>query len=130
MNLSSYRHVGLTVTDLERSANWYRDTLGFSELFRESEGHRSAVIMSVPGTQLILGLVRFDDGATDAFSPFRTGLDHLCFGVASRADVIEWAAQLDERGVPHSGVVEMKTSPIVNFKDPDGIALAIAVSPV
>jgi hypothetical protein len=24
-------------------------------------------------------------------------------------------------------VVEMKTSPILNFKDPDGIALAIAV---
>jgi hypothetical protein len=24
-------------------------------------------------------------------------------------------------------VIEMKTSPIVNFKDPDGIALAIAV---
>jgi hypothetical protein len=40
-----------------------------------------------------------------------------------------WATRLDERGVVHSGVVEMKTSPIVNFKDPDGIALAIAVPP-
>ena len=37
--------------------------------------------------------------------------------------------RLDEHGIANSGVVEMKTSPILNFKDPDGIALAIAVPP-
>jgi hypothetical protein len=35
--------------------------------------------------------------------------------------------RLDEHGIANSGVVEMNTSPILNFKDPDGIALAIAV---
>jgi catechol 2,3-dioxygenase-like lactoylglutathione lyase family enzyme len=129
MTITGFRHVGLTVTDLERSAAWYAGVLGFRELFREAEGQRSAVIMGMPGTSLLLGLVHFSEGANDAFTPFRTGLDHLCFAVASREEVNAWASRLDEHGVSHSGVVEMKTSPIVNFKDPDGIALAIAVPP-
>lgn len=129
MNLTGFRHVGLTVSDLDRSAAWYVETLGFVELFRESEGQRTAVIMRVPGGDLVIGLVHFADGANDGFTPFRTGLDHLCFSVASRDAVNAWAAALDERGVPHSGVEEMKTGPILNFKDPDGIALAIAVPP-
>lgn len=85
--------------------------------------------MGLEGTSLMLGLVHFADGANDSFSPFRTGLDHLCLAVPGRREVEEWAARLDAQGVANSGVVEMKTSPIVNFKDPDGIALAIAVLP-
>jgi catechol 2,3-dioxygenase-like lactoylglutathione lyase family enzyme len=129
MTITGFRHVGLTVTDLERSTAWYADVLGFKELFREAQGQRTAVIMRMPSTSLLLGLVHWTDGANDPFTPFRTGLDHLCFAVASREEVNAWARRLDEHGVAHSGVVEMKTSPIVNFKDPDGIALAIAVPP-
>jgi len=129
MTITGFRHAGLTVTDIDRSATWYADVLGFKELFREAEGQRTAVIMGMPGTSLLLGLVHFADGANDAFTPFRTGLDHLCFAVAGREEVNGWASKLDELGVSNSGVVEMKTSPIVNFKDPDGIALAIAVPP-
>jgi len=129
MNISGFRHAGLTVTDLDRSAAWYSHVLGFRELFREAEGQRTAAILGMPGTSLLLGLVQYADGANDAFSPFRTGLDHLCFAVSSREEVNGWANKLDELGVSNSGVVEMKTSPIVNFKDPDGIALAIAVPP-
>lgn len=129
MTITGLRHVGLSVTDLERSAAWYAHVLGFKELFREAEGQRSAVIMGRPGTGLLLGLVHFARGANDAFTPFRTGLNHVCFAVASREEVDGWAARLDELAVPHSGVAQMKTGPILNFKDPDGIALAIAVPP-
>jgi len=130
VSITGFRHAGLTVTDLDRSAAWYAKVLGFSELFREAKGERTAVILGMPGTNLLLGLVHFADGASDVFTPFRTGLDHLCFAVASREEVNAWTRRLDEHGVPHSGVVEMKTSPIVNFKDPDGIALAVAVPAV
>ena len=129
MSITGFRHAGLTVTDLERSVAWYADVLGFKELFRETRGQRTAVIMGMPTTSLLLGLNHSADGTNDAFTPFRTGLDHLCFAVASREEVNAWATRLAEHGVAHSGVIEMKTSPIVNFKDPDGIALAIAVPP-
>jgi catechol 2,3-dioxygenase-like lactoylglutathione lyase family enzyme len=129
MTITGFRHAGLTVTDLERSVAWYADVLGFKELFRETKGQRTAVIMGMPSTSLLLGLNHSADGANDAFTPFRTGLDHLCFAVTSRQEVNAWAIRLDEHGIANSGVVEMKTSPILNFKDPDGIALAIAVPP-
>ncbi len=129
MTITGFRHAGLTVTDLERSEKWYAEVLGLRPLFRESAGSRSAVIMGLEGSAIMLGLVHFADGAHDGFSPFRTGLDHLCLGVPSRREVEQWAERLDAHGVANSGVVEMKTSPIVNFKDPDGIALAIAVGP-
>lgn len=128
-SITGFRHIGLTVADLDRSAAWYAEVLGFRELFREAEGKRSAVVMGLPGASLIVGLVHFADGANDAFTPFRTGLDHLCFAVASREDLEAWAARLDAHRVTHSGVVEMATSPILNFKDPDGIALAFALPP-
>lgn len=129
MSIKGFRHIGLTVSDLERSAEWYARVLGFRELFREAEGGRSAVIMGAPRTELILGLVHFADGPNDGFSPLRTGLDHLCLAVADRSDVEAWVARLDEHGVGNVGVEEMKTGPIVHFKDPDGIALAISVPP-
>lgn len=35
MQLAGIRHVALSVRDLERSAAWYGEVLGFVELFRE-----------------------------------------------------------------------------------------------
>jgi len=34
MSITGFRHVGLTVSDLGRSAAWYAEVLGFKELFR------------------------------------------------------------------------------------------------
>jgi enamine deaminase RidA (YjgF/YER057c/UK114 family) len=84
-------------------------------------------VLRLPGTGIALGLVVFPDAASAAFTPNRTGLDHLCFTVASRAEIDDWAARLDERHVSRSEVAEMKTGPILNFKDPDGIALSFSL---
>jgi len=126
MTLASIHHVALSVSDLERSASWYRDLFGFVELFRESNDVRSAIVMAIPDTEVVLGLVHFPDGTDDSFTPKRAGLDHLCFGADDRAELEHWMGHLEQRGIAHSGVVDMPTSSFLNFEDPDGIALAFA----
>jgi glyoxylase I family protein len=129
MSISGFRHIGLTVTDLDRSVAWYREVLDFQELFSETSSERSAAILRVPDTPAIVGLVQFSRGGGQPFAAQQTGLDHLCFSVADRSDLLGWAERLDQHGVAPSGVLEMATGPIINFKDPDGIALAIAPPP-
>ena len=86
--------------------------------------HRARVYR-LRGTTQMLGLVehRSNDGA--AFRPDRTGLDHAAFSVPTRAGVDAWAQRLDVAGIEHSGRIDIPIGAILNFSDPDGIALSI-----
>jgi catechol-2,3-dioxygenase len=80
-------------------------------------------------------VLRFADGGTSVglvehggdapFDPTVTGLDHLAFAVGSPAELAAWAQRLDDAGVAHSGAIDIPPGAILNFKDPDGIALAL-----
>lgn len=124
MEIAGFHHAALTVTDVDGSARWYRDVLGFVELFREdSEGRRACVMGFAPGG-FSVGLVEHRRDAGH-FDPTRPGLDHLAFTVATRGDLVAWCERLSTRSIAHSGVIEIPPGAIVNFRDPDGIALAL-----
>lgn len=54
----------------------------------------------------LFGLHGFPDlVSTEPFSERRPGLDHIAFGVASRDELADWAARLDELGVTRSDIV-------------------------
>jgi glyoxylase I family protein len=61
----------------------------------------------------------------DRFDEDRVGLDHLSFAVPSVADLHDAAALLDEDGVEHGGVKDIGAGSILEFRDPDGIALEL-----
>ena len=122
--LGSFHHVALTVTDLDASADWYRGVLGLVELFREDGDARRAVVLGFAGGGTAVGLVTHAGGG-GPFDPVRTGLDHVSFAVATRADLDDWATRLESHGVDHSGAIDVPPGAILNFKDPDGIALAL-----
>ena len=46
-------------------------------------------------------------------------------GPPEEEELDEWAARFDAEGVTHSGAIDVPTGAILNFKDPDGIALAL-----
>ncbi len=125
MRVVGASHVSFSVSDLGRSVRWYRATFGAEVMLDEVEGHRRAAVLVLPGSDLLIGLCQFTERPDDSFDPTHSGLDHFAFSVGTSADLGWWAEHLDALGVEHSGVVEIPPGAILNFKDPDGIALAL-----
>ena len=78
------------------------------------------VIYDLGGTLLGLRPV-----ATDRFDEDRTGLDHIAFRLGSKAELDSAAAHLDELGIQHEPVKDIGPSYILEFRDPDNIALEL-----
>ena len=124
--LTGTSHVDLTVSDLDRSVDFYQKTLGAHQLMRtrsESDNFEVAYLAD-PQTGMILGLVKHDAAKPAKFDPRVTGLDHLSFAVDDPQELHKWATHLESVGVSHNGYSDQP--PIgagLNFYDPDGIAL-------
>jgi len=124
-SLAGLHHASLTVSDLEASAEWYIRVLGMVEQFRETGPTRMAAVFRFAGGPGLVGLVEHVGSPSGAFDPTVTGLDHLAFTVSSREELREWAEHLSAHGIDTSGPIEIPPGEIVNFKDPDGIALSL-----
>jgi catechol 2,3-dioxygenase-like lactoylglutathione lyase family enzyme len=123
--LDGLHHVALTVSNLEKSAAWYTDVLRLVEQFKEDSPTRKAAVFRFPGGAWSVGLVEHVGSQESAFDPTATGLDHFAFSVRSQDEMREWALHLDTHDVQHSGPIEVPPGEILNFKDPDGIAIAL-----
>lgn len=134
VSITGYGHVRLTVTDIARSRAFYDQVFGLPVAFEvpadADEATREAlrflyggVIYAVPGGPL-LGL-RPVAPEGDRFSEDRVGLDHLSLTVASVGDLHDAAALLDGAGITHGGVKDIGRAFILEFRDPDGIALEL-----
>lgn len=128
-------HLRLTVTDLDRSRQFYTELLGFdvavesppaddpsaAEAFKILFG---GVVMT--RGNLIMGL-RPMAASGDRFDPNRVGLDHLSFSVASHGDLEHALRLFDERGIPHGQITTLPSFGIdvLPFEDPDGVQLEL-----
>jgi glyoxylase I family protein len=118
-------HIDFTVTDLERSAKWWEEVMGFT-LVATDERRGFRVWNLVHPSFLVIGLVAFDDGpATTRFDERAVGLDHLALRVPDRAALEAWAKHLDDVGVERSEVKEENGGPLITFRDPDNIQLEL-----
>jgi glyoxylase I family protein len=121
-------HVAVTVTDLAASEAWYTNVLGVEPVLDEDTGPFRHIVYQLGST--LLGLHGFPDLASDApFDERRPGLDHIAFGCASRAELVEWAARLDQLGVAHGDILDAGYGSGLSFRDPDNIALELFAPP-
>lgn len=125
-------HFSPTVSDIERSAEWYCRVFGLQRLERQPAHHKDenggyAVLLVDPNTGLLIGLHHHAGFHGGEFDERRAGLDHIAWGVSTRADLEQWADWLTTLEVKHSGIIEM---PAANYacivlRDPDNIQLEI-----
>ena len=118
-------HLDLSVTDAERSAAWYVETLGLKRLNRADLDNRIMIVLVHPATHLIVGLNQHQQQAVDRFDEHSPGLDHVGFEVGSREELDAWEARLTELGVEHSPVTDAPSGSgtALVFRDPDNIQL-------
>jgi glyoxylase I family protein len=129
-SIAGPHHMALTVRDVELSATWYAELLGMKELMSGDDDTVSFRVLVHPECGWIMGVRQYQQGSGDRFDEFRTGLDHFAFSVSSRADLDDWARELDARGVAHAPVADTPIGSVVTFRDPDNIQLEFWYSTV
>ena len=128
---TAFAHVRLTVTDIDRSRAFYDDVFGLPVAFElppdADAATREQLSFLFGGVIYRLGdsLLGLRPVAHDAFDEDRVGLDHVSFAVAARDDLDDAAATLDRLGVAHGGVKDIGAGWILEFRDPDNVALEL-----
>lgn len=118
-------HLALTVTDSERSRDFYVNLLGFQVLAEFdttrilSNGSLVLVVKPAPDPACALKDDRFDEN--------RVGLDHLSLSVTSLADLERSVTILNELGVLHGEIEDQGAMGIctLTLRDPDNIQLEL-----
>jgi len=123
--ITGIAHVELSVSDLDRTVEWYCRLLGARDVYRNRNDERgfSACAIVEPASRTVLAFTQHDVIAGGAFTPQRVGLDHLSFAVSDRAELEAWQARLDELGIEHDAIDDQGFAVALNLRDPDGIAL-------
>src|SRR5712691_11971881 len=119
-------HVALTVRDMRVSADWYERVpgFGFVKEFEVAPGDAGIprILLLHQHSGFLLGLCNHAGRSGDSLDPLRTGLDHLAFDVADRAEPGAWMAHLDQLAAGRSPVRELGHSSFVSSgprRDPD-----------
>ena len=131
INTTSIQHVRLTVTDIARSREFYESVFGWPVLLEMPDDAdaqtREQLWFLFGGVIYRTGdiLVGLRPVADDTFDENRVGLDHLAFGVGSKDELDAAAAHLDDLGIAHEPIKDIGISHILEFRDPDNIALEL-----
>lgn len=139
MSMTGARHVGLSVTDVDRAVWWCttRLGLGFQEWPAEMTGPRTNFLYDImeanqgggrllvhPETGLCLGLTPAT--VPGRFSPDVPGLDHLSFGVHDLQAQVDRSAGTVEHGQP---TYMEEVGLTASVRGPDGIQLEYTAAP-
>lgn len=135
ISTNGIHHLRLTVTDIDRSREFYTSLLGFdvaAESPPADDPTAEAVyqvlwggIVLVRGN-LLMGL-RPVAPENDRFDEDRVGLDHLSFSVNSHEELEQAVRIFDRRGVPHGEIKTLSSFGIhvLPFRDPDNIQIEL-----
>src|SRR5258706_7965987 len=110
-------HVHLTVSNLERALQFYRDALGFEIMQRYGT---SAVFLSAGGYHHHIGLNTWSGEGAPQPPPGRTGLYHFAILYPNRRELARAFKRLFDHGVSIDGASDHGVSEAIYLRDPDG----------
>lgn len=110
-------HVHLTVSDLQESLNFYRDTLGFEITSYYGD---SAVFLSAGGYHHHIGLNTWSGKEATPPPPGHTGLYHFAILYPSRKELARVLKRIYEKNYPIEGASDHGVSEAIYLRDPDG----------
>ena len=121
MQLEGIDHVALSVRDVERSAQWYMDVLGFEPRY---EGLWNGIPTFIAKGTTAIALFPASNHDSKK-TPARAGIDmlHLAFR-ADRKNFVAAQRELKERGITFE-FQDHEISHSIYFRDPDGHELEI-----
>ena len=128
-----FAHVRLTVSDIGRSRAFYDDIFGFPvayEMPPDADAETREALSFLFGGVIyhlgdgLFGLRPVAPGS-DRFDEDRVGLDHVSFTLPGHSALEAAVAVLDDRGVDHGGIKDIGEAFILEFRDPDNIALEL-----
>jgi catechol 2,3-dioxygenase-like lactoylglutathione lyase family enzyme len=143
VTIQHMHHVGLTVTDLDRSVSFYAKAFGYTEVMRqEISAAYLGEIVGLPGARVKMAHLRLHDephvlelfeyvtpsAAPPVLQPHHTGNAHLCFIVD---DIASDHARLADQGATFiSEPVAIDAGRNAGgiscyLRDPDGITLEL-----
>jgi len=115
--LTKIGHVHLTVSDLDRALNFYRDALGFEITARYG---RDAVFLSAGGYHHHIGLNTWAGRGAPRPAPGTTGLYHFAILYPDRRELARAVRRVLDAGVPLEGASDHGVSEAIYLRDPDG----------
>jgi glyoxylase I family protein len=130
-------HVGITVTDMDRSLRFYCEVLGLELLRRRARGPGgiASAVLKVGEQEINVfsdPALAFSDPALASvhLDANRTGLDHFCLEVAS-ATIEDLVATLRQAGVEIAkGPVLRRDGTSLFVNDPDGARIELIVKKI
>lgn len=121
MRILELGHVVLFVSDLQRSADFYRDVLGFPELMRRP----GAAAFSTGRTHHEMLLLEVG-GEPERKEETKPGLYHIGFKIGDGPEAAKLAyKELREKGVPIIGTGDHGVTHSIYILDPDGNELEL-----
>jgi glyoxylase I family protein len=122
-DITGAHHIALTVTDADRSAEWYGSLLGMSVVWSGEDESVRFRVLSHPASGWVLGVRQYLGREGDSFDEFRTGLDHFAFSVESQQALADWEGVLAAKGIEYTPIAETPIGSVIVFRDPDNVQL-------
>ena len=122
-----FDHVGVVVTNMERSVAFYRDLLGMDEVERLKTAGGTELVFLRMGDAGFVELIQRSGELSGRYTRAAPSAEHFCFEVNS---LDAWLAKLAEQQIALSsgpGVMQLPSGKVrlAFIQDPDGIPVEL-----